>query len=109
MKGITVTLYERQETGRDKFNRPIFEEIPVEVKNVLVAPATNEEAADALDIYGKKILYTLALPKGDAHEWENAKVSFFNQDFRVVTFPAQGIEHLIPLSWNAKVQVAAYE
>lgn len=109
MKGITIILYERQETGRDKFNRPIYEEIPVEVENVLVAPASSQEAAEALDLTGKKILYTLGLPKGDSHAWNNAKVSFFGEDFQVVTFPAKGIEDLIPLDWNAKVQVAAYE
>lgn len=106
-----MTLYERTETGRDAFNAPVWTETPVEVQNVLVAP---EEAGgtpifNETDLKSRKAVYTLALPKGDAHIWGNCRVSFFGKMFRVVGMPTEGIESLIPLSWNRKVTVEAVE
>lgn len=109
MKGITVTLYERTESGVDAFNNPIVTEMPVEVDNVLVAPVSDAEVVQSLDLTGKRAVYNLAIPKGDSHEWEGCRVSFFDKDWQVINFEASGIEHLIPLDWNAKVQVARYE
>lgn len=108
MRGISVILYDKQEVGRDGMNAPIFEEIPITVSNVLVAPTSATEVLDTLNLTGKKAVYTLAIPKGDAHEWEDRKVSFFGMDWRVISFPTEGLEHLIPLSWNKKVQVERY-
>lgn len=108
MTGITVTLFDKQIVGRDKMNAPIYEEIPVEIENVLVAPISSEEVLDTLNLTGKKAVYNLAIPKGDTHTWEDRRVNFFNQDWRVISFPVEGIEELIPLSWNRKVQVEKY-
>lgn len=108
MRGITVTLYERTQVGTDAFHAPVYEETPVEVENVLVAPASASEILDNVNLYGKKAVYTLAVPKGDTHEWENVRVDFFGQRWRTFGFPTEGIEHLIPLSWNKKVMVERY-
>ena len=108
IKGITVTLHERVMTGRDAFNAPVYEYQPVAVDNVLVAPVSTTEAQEMLDLTGKKVVYQLAIPKGDQHEWENQKVTFFGEDWRVVGFETEGIEDLIPLAWNKKVQVERY-
>lgn len=109
MRGITITLYDRTQTGVDGFNRPIYSETPVSVDNVLVTPSTDAEAIETLNLTGKRAIYTLAIPKGDNHTWEDRRVNFFGKDWEVINFAAGGIEHLIPLSWNAKVQVARYE
>lgn len=109
IKGITITLYEPTKTGEDGFGAPIYEEIPEEVENVLVYPTTSQEIQDAINLYGKKAVYTMAIPKGDTHEWENKKVSFFGKDFRVFGIPLEGIECDIPLDWNKKVTVEVYE
>lgn len=109
MRGITITLYDRTQTGVDSFNRPIYSETPVSVDNVLVAPSTDTEVVETLNLTGKRAIYTLAIPKGDSHVWEDRKVSFFGKDWRAINFAAGGIDHLIPLSWNAKVQVSRYE
>ncbi|MCR4711479.1 MAG: hypothetical protein K5707_04195 [Clostridia bacterium] len=108
MKGITVQLYQRTQTGVDGFNRPIYEEAPVDVENVLVAPSSSDDIASALDLTGKKAVYTLGIPKGDSHDWEDKRVRFFGQDFRTFGFVTEGIEANIPLSWNKKVQVERY-
>lgn len=109
MKGITVILYERVKTGEDPFGDPIYEEQATEVPNVLVAPASSEDIAEQLQLYGKHAVYTLAIPKGDTHDWKDKKIHFFGQDFRAFGFPLEGIDSLIPLSWNKKVQVERYE
>lgn len=111
MRGITVILLEKTQTGTDPFNRPIWEETEVPVDNVLVSPASpgGEEVLDALNLTGRKAVYTLALPKGDNHEWEGRRVRFFNETWQVVGKPTEGIEDLIPLQWNRKVRVEAIE
>ena len=109
MKGITVTLYEVTQSGTNAFNEPVFTETPVEVANVLVAPASENEILSATNLYGRKVVYTLGIPKGDAHNWENRKVSFFGETFRTFGIPTEGIEHLVPTAWNKKVMVERYE
>jgi len=109
LRGITVILYETTQTGVNGFNEPIYSETPVEVENVLVAPASEQEILTATNLYGKKVTYTLGIPKGDTHEWEDKKVAFFGKTFKAFGIPTEGIEHLIPLAWNKKVMVELYE
>ena len=108
IKGITITLYTKKEVGKDAFNHPIYEEIAEEVDNVLVAPSTTDDIVTSQDLYGKKAVYTLAIPKGDAHDWLDCKVEFFGMVWKTFGYPIQGIEENIPLEWNKKVMVEAY-
>ena len=108
LKGITVTLHNKVLTGRDAFNAPVYTETATDVENVLVAPLSASEAQETLDLTGKKVVYQLAIPKGDDHVWENQRVTFFGEDWRVVNFTTAGIDDLIPLQWNKKVQVERY-
>lgn len=108
IKGITVTLYNRAQTGVDGFNRPIYEEIPERVENVLVSPAQETEILDTLNLTGRKAVYTLAIPKGDTHTWENRTVEFFGQRWHTIGMVIEGIEDMIPLSWNKKIRVERY-
>lgn len=109
IKGMTVTLYETTSNTTDSFGRPIETETPVEVDNVIVAPTSSQDAINTLDLTGKKAVYTLAIPKGDTHEWRDRKVRFFNQDFHTFGEPLTGMDENIPLEWNTKVQVEIYE
>lgn len=109
IKGITVTLWEPTEIGTDPFGDPTYELTPVTVDNVVVSPTTSQEILDTINLYGKSADYTLAIPKGDTHDWEDKKVSFFGQDWRVFGIPLEGIEENIPLDWNKKVTVERYE
>lgn len=108
IRGIPVTLYERTKTGEDAFHAPIYEETPVTVENVLVRPVSAGEITDALNLYGKRAVYELCLPKGDDHVWEDCRVEFFGKFFRVFGAPSEQIEALCPLDWNKKVQVERY-
>lgn len=111
MRGITVDLYERTKSGTDAFNRPTYTETKVSVENVLVAPAgdAGQEVLDSLNLTGRKAVYTLAIPKGDNHHWEGNRVEFFGESWQVIGIPMEGIEDLIPLQWNRKVQVERIE
>lgn len=106
--GITVTLFQKTEMGTDGFNRPIYEETAEQVENVLVAPAQEQEILDTLNLTGRKAIYTLAIPKGDTHNWENAEVEFFGRRWKTIGMPISGIDAFIPLQWNTKVRVENY-
>lgn len=109
LKGVPVTLYETTQTGTDPLNRPIYEETPVQVENVLIMPITSEEQVDDLNLNGARVVYTLAIPKGDAHDWQDKRIDFFGQSFKSVGMPVQTIDALTPTRWNKKVKVARYE
>ena len=110
MRGITVTLYERTQTGVDALNHPIYTETAEAVDNVLVAPSGATEVLEQYNLDGRKSDYIMAIPKGDTHEWTaGKKVGFFGAFWRIVEIPEEGIEWLIPLSWNKKVKVERYE
>lgn len=109
MRGVTIILYNKVQTGVDAFNRPVYEDVATTVDNVLIGEPTTEDVINELNLTGKHLAYTLAIPKGDTHEWNDRKVEFFGEVFHTYGEPTQGIEHLIPLSWNKKVKVERYE
>ena len=109
IRGIDVVLYNKAKAGKDEFNRDIFTDVPEVVHNVLVTPSGTQEILDTVNLTGKKAIYTLAIPKGDAHNWNNVKVEFFGKVYRTIGEPQRGIDELIPLDWNAKIQVELYE
>lgn len=109
IRGITVTLVSKIETGKDPFGEPVFTESEIEVDNVLISPTTSDDIVNQLTISGKKAVYTLAIPKGDTNTWEDQEVRFFGERWRVFGIPMQGIDHLIPLAWNKKVTVERYD
>lgn len=107
--GIDITLYQRTQTGEDAFHAPVYTEEPVTVSNVLIGEPSTSDIVSELQLYGRKLAYTLGLPKGDKHDWDNVVVEFFGQKFRTYGDVTQGIETMIPLSWNKKVKVERYE
>lgn len=109
LKGITVKLYGETLASTNDLGEEIFTKTEINVNNVLVAPATNEEILDAVNLYGKKAVYTLAIPKGDTNDWLDKDVEFFGETWQTFGIPQEGIEALIPLSWNKKVMVMRHE
>ncbi|HEM4919332.1 TPA: hypothetical protein U1153_001137 [Streptococcus suis] len=108
IKGVPVVLIDKQVTGKNSFGHPKFEDVEIVVENVLIAPASTEDITNQINLTGKKVDYTLAIPKGDVHNWTNKEVRFFGQRWRTVGEPLEGLDHLIPLEWNKKVQVERY-
>jgi hypothetical protein len=109
INGITVTLYERTQTGVDGFNNPVYAETAVDVDNVLVYPTEDRDIVDAMQLYGKKAVYEICIPKGDEQEWEDCRVDFFGNSFRVFGTGKEYIEANVPLEWNKKYMVERYE
>lgn len=108
MRGITISLLQKTESGKDAFNHPVFTEGWTDIDNVLVGEPTSEDITDTYNLTGKHLAYVLAIPKGDAHSWHDTEVQFWGQRFRTIGYPTQGIESLIPLDWNMKVKVERY-
>ena len=108
LKGITVTLYQKTQTGTDSFNRPIYTETPVCVPNVLFAPSSTDDVVNQTNVTGKKEMYLLGLPKGDTHDWVNVRVKIGNDIFKTVGFPEEGIEALVPTEWHRKVKLERF-
>lgn len=108
MRGISITLYTTTQTGTDEFNRPVFTEAPVTVENVLIGEPSTDDIVAEINMTGKRLAYTLAIPKGDTHDWTDKTVEFFGERFKTIGEPTQGIDHLVPLSWNKKVKVERY-
>ena len=109
LKGITIILVEKTEEGRDPFGHPIVEDKEIEIENVLIQPTASDDIVNQMNLTGKKAVYTLAIPKGDTHDWEDKEVKFFGKRWRTFGIPLEGIEQLIPLDWNKKVMVERYE
>lgn len=105
IKGITVTLYERTQTGVDEFGIAEYSETPVEVDGVLVAPTADDAIVTNLQLYGKRSVYDLYIPKGDNHTWTDVKVAFFGQTFRTFGSNQKWIDANVPLKWNRRVRV----
>lgn len=106
--GTTIILYDKKQVGIDPIGNPEYEEIPIYVDNVLIAPTNSEDIKNSLEIEGKKAVYILAIPKGDTNNWENRIVEFFNQKWKTFGYPQEGLDHLMPLDWNKKVMVERY-
>lgn len=107
--GITVTLFEKVETGKDSLNHSTYDIKPIQVNNVLVAPTSASDIPTSTEADRRKATYQLAIPKGDTHNWNNADVEFFGHKWHTVGLPVEGIESNIPLCWNKKVTVERYE
>lgn len=108
LKGITVTLHVKEQTGEDGFGRPVYSDSTVEVDNVLIGQPSQSDVVSANQM-GKHAQYTLGIPKGDAHTWENTEVDFWGRKWRTIGLPVRGIDGLVPLSWGQNIMVEAYE
>lgn len=108
LKGISVILYDKVQTGTDALNTPVFEDIPVVVENVLVCPVSTEAVVGDAQPEGKRAVYELCIPKKDTNAWEDRVVEFYGQKWHTIGFPLEWEEKLVPGQWNRKVKVERY-
>lgn len=111
MRGVTVLLVEKIQTGTDELNHPIYEENLIKVDDVLVGEPSQDEITNTMSLYGKEVKYTLAIPKGDTNNWTDTEVILplpFEGKYKTIGYPTAGIEANIPLRWNKKVKVERY-
>lgn len=109
MKGIDIVYVSRILTGKNQRDEPIYEESYETVSDVLVAPVIQDPIPEEGDIRKKKKQKLLAIPKGDAHNWEDCKVIIDGEVYESVGYPEEGIEALVPTRWHKKVTVQRYD
>lgn len=108
IKGQTVVLHSKQLNSYDDFGAPIFDETLINVDNVLISPTTQEDIVNDMQLYGKHSVYTLSIPKGDTHNWDDTFVEFFGRKWKTFGAVTEYQEELVPLDWNKKVKVEYY-
>ena len=101
---MSVLLITRTQT-LDAHNYPIVSEQEEWVDNVLVGEPTQAELENVAEVKHERAVYMLAVPKGDAHDWQDATVAFWGRRWRQIGRIVQGIEANIPLEWNKKLMV----
>lgn len=113
MVGLTVTLYEKTQTGIDPMGAPIYTTEPVIVKNVLIGEPQADDIATAPDLREKKIQYMIGIPKGDLHDWTDSVVEWTDvyglHKCRTFGPMITGVEANIPTPWHKKIRAEWYE
>lgn len=112
MKTVTVTLKAKTQTGTNDFGEPIYTIQDIPVDGVLVGEPSSTDIQNVITTYGKRISYTLAIPKGDVNNWDDAEVELpapWSATYHVIGEPTQGIDENIPLRWNKKVHLERLE
>lgn len=105
----TVTLLTKKENGVDDFNAPIYEDVAIEVPNVIVGSPTFEDQVSDLNLSGKHLAFILGIPKGDTHDWEDSEIIIRGQKFKSYGAVLEQTEANVPLRWNKQVRVERYE
>ena len=108
MKGMTVGLVVKTQTGTDPFGAPIYSETIEDINDVLVGQPSSEDVLSTLDLTGKRIAFVLGIPKGDTPVWEDTDVIIWGERFRTIGYPETGIQANIPLRWGQNVKVERY-
>lgn len=108
LKGIPIILYDKVQTGTDAFKAPIYTETPVEVKNVLICPVSTDDVVEGMQLYGKKAIYELCIPKENPNVWEDRTVEFYGQKWRTFGIMLEWHAELTPGPWNRKIKVERY-
>ena len=109
MKGTTIQVEVKVQTGTDPFGAPVYEPVFEDVKDVLVGQPSTDEIKTSTDLFGKKLVYMLGIPKGDTHNWEDVNVIIWGRKFRTFGLPITGEQANIPLRWGQNVRVGYYE
>lgn len=105
LKGQTVKLHTKIESGTNPFGEKTYSEEVVDVENVIISPTSDADIVNEIQVYGKASIYTLSIPKGDSHNWEDTIVEFFGAKWRTFGNVTMLQEELVPLQWNGKVRV----
>ena len=105
IKGQTITLYSKTQTGSDPFGQAVYEETPVEVSNVLIAPIGADAAPKQDGLQNALEAYEIHIPKGDTNVWEDCRVSFWGKTFRAVGAVKRYMDENTPTRWHMPVEV----
>lgn len=112
-KSIPVTLYEVVGYETDGFGKKQPVTVPVVVQHCLVAQNVADAVVDQTTLETNREQFTIAIPKGDSHKWEESMVEFVlaGEQIKARTFGAtlKGIEALVPTYWHKQIKAERYE
>lgn len=108
MKGTTIQLMVKSQTGTNPLGEPVYEETPEDVPGVLVGSPSADDVTSTMELYGKHISYMLGIPKGDTHDWTDAEVIIRGERYRTIGHPITGEPENIPLMWGKNIRVERY-
>lgn len=108
MRGMTIQIAVKTQTGVDPFGAPVYAETLEDVDDVLVGQPTVDDVTSSISMYGKRCEYKLGIPRGDTHTWEDTDVIIRGQRYHTIGFPERGIDENVPLRWFQNVKVARY-
>ena len=105
MRGETVVVITRTETGRGPGNSPIWTEAEVAVGNVLVAPGARADALDSNRPSGVDVVFTLSFPKAFVGSLRGCRVRVRGEAFDVIGDPRPYQDANTPGDWDRPVEV----
>jgi len=109
IKGQTITLYQKTQTGLDPFGQALYEETPVEVSNVLIAPVSADKTPEQDGLGNVLEAYDIHIPKDDTNVWEHRRVSFWGKVFRSVGAVKRYMPENTPGDWIGSIRVERYD
>lgn len=111
IKGETVTLIEKTFVSYDDFGQPVYSKTETLINDVIVGSPSSDDVIAELNISGKRIAYTLGIPKDDTHEWTDTDVIVRGIKCRTIGIPIAYTLGNMP-NWfgiNKQIKVEAYE
>lgn len=110
IKSEKVILKEKTKIGTDSFGQDVFEVVTVTIEDVVVGTPSTTDIESAIEVYGKRLAYSLGIPKGDTHNWIDAEVVVRGLPCKVVGIPLEYTEGSMPSwwKWNKRVDVEFY-
>lgn len=109
IKGETVILIDRTETGKNPFGEPIYAETQTAVNNVVIGNPSTDDVVSELDLSGKRIAFVLGIPKTDTNDWKDKVILIRGERFKSFGFPLTQTAANVPGAWNTQVKVERYE
>lgn len=109
IKGITVRLINQIPAGKNELDEPITVPTWEDVENVLPGQPTMEQIVTDQQLYGKRTVYLLCIPKGDEHNWEDAEVLFFGKKYHTFGPCIEYVEANTPTPWNRQIRCERIE
>lgn len=111
IRGETVVLIEKTQTGVDPMGTPIYEETEAVVDDVCVGSPAADPVTETNDLDGKRCAFVLGIPKGDTHNWSDTVVYIRGEKYKTYGPPLIQTEANVParIPWNTQIKVEHYE
>lgn len=109
IRGRTVTVVTKVQSGTDRFNDPVFAETSSDVQNVVIQRGESSDL-DATRPEGARVDFTLHFPKTYAGDLRGAEVILYGEfagRYKVVGEPYPYMVENTPTPWYMPVEVVA--